>query len=227
MILGLPLLVVSFYFARKNLLKGKLMLAGTLGYFLYTYISYSFLTMYNPMFLIYVILMSASFFAFILTVMSFDFKNISTYFNSKMPVKFIGGFLIFLAVMIGFMWLGRIVPPLINGTSPEGLEHYTTLVIQALDLGFIVPAAMLSGVLLIKRKPFGYLLSSIIIIKGVTLLTAITAMAIRMLFAGVKVSFVELILFPLFNLIAVYCLILIMKNIMEHSGKILNDKEQC
>jgi hypothetical protein len=97
--------------------------------------------------------------------------------------------------MIGFMWLGRIAPSLINGTSPEGLEHYTTLVIQTLDLGFIVPAAMLSGVLLIKRKPFGYLLSSIIIIKGVTLLTAIIAMAIRMLFAGVKVSFIELILF--------------------------------
>jgi hypothetical protein len=53
------------------------------------------------------------------------------------------------------------------------------------------------------------------IIKGVTLLSAITAMAIRMYIAGVKVSFVELALFPLFNLIAVYCLVLIMKNIKE------------
>jgi hypothetical protein len=184
-------------------LKGRLLLTGTLGYFLYTYVSYSFLAMYNPLFLIYVILMSASFFAFALVMMSFDLEDLISYFNPKLPVKFVGGFLIFIAVTIGLMWLGRIVPPLINGTAPLRLEHYTTLVIQALDLGFVVPAAILSGVLLIRKKTFGYLLASVIIIKGITLLTAITAMAIGMVCAGVKVSFVEMMLFPLFNLVAI------------------------
>lgn len=214
-ILGIPLLIVSLYLSRRGLLKGRLLLAGTLGYFLYTYTSYSFLATYNPLFLIYVSLMSLSLFAFILTMMSFDTEKISSYFNRKMPVKFIGGFLIFLGTVLGLMWLGRIVPSLLNGTVPFGLEHYTTLIIQALDLGFILPTAIISGVLVIKRKSFGYLLASVITIKGLSMGTAITAMIIGQILAGVKIGFVELIMFPIFNLVIIYCMFLIMKNINE------------
>jgi hypothetical protein len=62
------------------------------------------------------------------------------------------------------MWLGRIIPSY-NNKIVAGLEHYTTLVIQALDLGFIVPVAIISGILLIKNNSLGYLLAPIIIIK--------------------------------------------------------------
>ncbi|NLM18792.1 MAG: hypothetical protein GX217_02060, partial [Clostridiaceae bacterium] len=55
-VLGVPLLVVSLFLALRGSLKGRLLLTGTLGYFLYTYISYVFLWMYNPMFILYVIL---------------------------------------------------------------------------------------------------------------------------------------------------------------------------
>lgn len=215
-LLAIPLLLISLYLSRKGLMKGKLLLAGTLGYFLYTYISYVFLWMYNPFFILYVTIMSASFFAFTLTMMSFDIENLSSYFDKRLPVKFIGGFQIFFSIVIGMLWLGRIVPSLMNGTPPIGLEHYNTLVIQGLDLGFIVPLAFLSGVLIIKRKPFGYLLSSVIIMKGITLGTAITAMIIGMAYAGVPISFVEILMFPSISLIIVYCLILILKNIKEN-----------
>lgn len=215
-ILAIPLLIISLYFTRKDLLKGRLLLTGTLAYFLYTYISYSFVWMYNSLFLVYVALMSTSFFAFLLTMMSFDkIENLPLYFNEKLPLKFIGGFIIFMGTAIGLMWLGRILPPLINGTIPVGLEHYSTLPIQALDLGFVVPAAIISGTLLIKRNPFGYLLSSVIIIKGITMLSAITAMIIGQILTGVTVSLVEIIIFPIFNLIIIFCLFLIMKNIKE------------
>lgn len=213
--LGIPLLMISLYLSRKGLIKGRLLLAGTLGYFLYTYISYVFLWMYNPLFLVYIILMSASFFSFTLTMMSFDLENLSLYFDKKLPVKFIGGFQIFFGTILLILWLGRILPTLINGIPPIGLEHYTTFVIQGMDLGFIVPAAFLSGVLILKRKPFGYLLSSVIIMKGITMGTAITAMIIGMVYAGVQISFVEIVMFPVISLVIIYCLILILRNINE------------
>lgn len=214
-LLGIPLLLYSLYLSSKGLIKGRLLLTGTLGYFLYTYVSYVFLWMYNPLFLVYVILMSTSFFSFTLIMMSFDLQNLNIYFSEKLPVKFIGGFQIVFAIVIGMLWLGRIIPPLIAGNAPPGLEHYTTLVIQGIDLGFLVPTAFLSGVLMLKRKPFGYLLSSIIIMKGVTMAAAITAMIIAMVYAGVEISIVEIIIFPLINLVIAYCLILILKNINE------------
>lgn len=215
-LLGIPLLLISLYLSNKESLKGRLLLTGTLGYFLYTYISYVFLWMFNSLFIVYVILMSASFFSFVLTMMSFDLENLHLHFNKKLPVKFVGGFQIFFAIALGMLWLGNIIPSSINGTVPEGLEHYTTLVIQGLDLGFIVPIAVISGVLILKRKPLGYLLSSVIIIKGITMGTAITAMIIGMVYAGVQVSFMEIVMFPIINLIIIYCLVLILKNTNEN-----------
>lgn len=219
MFLGIPLLLISLRISNKGLLKGKLLLTGTLGYFLYTYISYTFLSMYNSFFLIYVILMSMSFFAFTIMMLSFDMNNFSSMFSEKLPVKLVGGFLIFIAVVIGLMWLKIIASPLLSGTAPQQLEHYTTLTIQALDLGFVVPCSILGGVLIIKRRPLGYLLSSVLIIKCITMLTALTAMVIGQILAGVYVSTAVMIIFPLFNIIVCYPLYAILKSIRETNKK--------
>lgn len=211
--LGIPLLIISLSLTLKGSLKGKLLLTGTLGYFLYTYISYVFLWMYNPMFIVYVVLMSACFFAFTLSMMSVDINNISSAFSKKLPVKFLGGFQIFFAVALCLLWMGKIIPTITNHTVPVGLEHYTTLVIQGLDLGFIVPIALLSGVLLIKRKPFGYFLSSVVIMKGFTMGAALSAMIVGQYLAGISMGIIEMIMFPLFSLLIFGCMILLLINI--------------
>lgn len=211
--LGVPLLIGSFYLTVKGSLKGKLLLLGTLGYFLYTYASYSFLAMYNEFFLIYLLLFVCSFYAFILMMISIDMNDLKTQFSNQLPVKFIGGVSIFISVMLLMMWLGRIVPPLMEGTTPESLEHYSTLVIQVLDLVFIVPLGIISGILLIKRHALGYLLSSVIFIKGLTLGTAVTAMVISLIQAGETVSYVEIVVFPIFNLVVIYCLYLMLSDL--------------
>jgi len=212
LIIGIPLLILSLIFSNKKSLRGKLLLTGTLGYFLYTYTSYSFLAMYNKLFLIYVILMSLSFFAFVLNITSEKLKDINTHFDKNLPNKFIGIFTIIIGLGICFMWLGRIFQSFKNNLA-IGLEHYTTLVIQALDLGFIVPVAILSGVLIICKKALGYLLVPIILIKGTTLLLSIVMMIIFMMFSGVAVSIVEIAMFPIFTLICIFNLYLVMKNV--------------
>jgi hypothetical protein len=50
------------------------------------------------------------------------------------------------------------------------------LAIHALDLGLIVPLAILSGVLLTRRRGWGYLLASVASIKGLTMGIAVSAM---------------------------------------------------
>lgn len=212
---AVPFLLLSLYLSNKGMLKGRLLLTGFLGYFLYTYTSYCFLAMYNPLFLIYVGLMSSSFFAFTLMMMSFNMENLKNSFTDRLPVKFIGGFLIFTSVTILLMWLKRIVPSILSGSAPLGIEHYTTLPIQALDLGFILPAAVTSAILIMKKRPMGYLLSSVLLIKFITLLTAITAMIIAQALSGVSMSLVEIMVFPIVNLIIIYPLFLILGNIKE------------
>jgi hypothetical protein len=215
LVLGVPLLVLSLYLSRRNSLRGRILLTGTLGYFLYTYTTYTFVAMYNSFFLIYVLLMSASFFAFLLMMMSFEGGKTAA-FREKLPARRIGAFLLFMSIMVGLMWLGKIVPPLTQGGVPEGLEHYTTLGIQGLDLSVLIPVQIVAAVLLIKRRSSGYLLSSILIIKLITLLTSLTAMIVGQAAAGVKMSVVEMSLFPLFNVIAILCLVSVLRNIREN-----------
>ncbi|WP_160723848.1 hypothetical protein [Bacillus sp. USDA818B3_A] len=216
--IGIPLLIISLTLTKKGLVKGRLLLTGALGYFLYTYTSYSFLSMYSSMFLVYVIIMSASFFAFTLAMMSFDISEMPNLFRKELPVKFISGFLFVVSFMFGVMWLGKVVPPMIQHTPPDGLGHYTTLTIQALDLGFVIPVGFLAATLLIKRKPFGFLLAAVITFKEVTLVTALSAMAIMQVLAGVRISLITIPIILLINLIFLYTMVLILKNVKEVTG---------
>ena len=211
LIIGIPFLIISLILANRNSLRGRLLLTGTLGYFLYTYASYSFLVTYNRFFLIYVVLMSASLFSFILNFTSAELKSPEAHFNSKFPKKYIGISTIIMGAFVCFLWLGLILSS--AGRAPEALEHYTTLVIQAMDLGLIVPVTILSGILLLLNKSLGYLLSPVVIIKGSTLLLAVTMMAVFQVISGVRISIAELVMFPLFAVMCVVNLFLVIKNV--------------
>jgi len=214
---GIPLLALSLVLYWKGSLRGALLLAGTLGYFLYTYVSYVFLWMYNPLFLLYVVLMSMSFFAFLLVMGETSPGRVARRADPRMPVKWLGGFLIFFGMAVGLLWLGKILQSLVTGVPPQGLDHYTTLVIQGMDLGFVVPAACLAGVLLIRKKPWGYLLSAVLLVKGFTMGLALSAMIAAQAAAGVKMSAGELVVFPTLSLLVVYFLWEFLRHIRPES----------
>ncbi|NTW05962.1 MAG: hypothetical protein HGA27_07590 [Peptococcaceae bacterium] len=210
MFLGIPLLLISSYFSRKGLVKGRFLLAGTLGYFLVTYLFYLNMAIFNKMYLVYVALLSCSFFAFILTLLSFEIDKLKESFNKSFPVKFVGGFLIFNALTIALLWLSVVLPPLLKRTVPLQVEHYTTLVVQGLDLAILLPTAFVAGVLLIKGRPFGYLLAPVYFVFLSILMTALTAKVVAME-AGLPVVAV----IPIFNITAIICSGIILKNIKE------------
>jgi hypothetical protein len=118
--------------------------------------------------------------------------------EKKFLLKSLSGFLIFTSVTIGLLWLSIVIPPALDGSVPVETEHYTTLVVQALDLSILLPASFISGVLLIKRNPYGYKLASVYIIFLAILMTALTAKVIAMRSLGYNVIPVIFII-PVFN----------------------------
>ena len=155
--------------------------------------------------------MSLSFFCFIINFTSNELKNLDIHFKQKFPKKYIGIFTIIVGVFICFLWLDMIIPSI--DKAPAVLEQYTTLVIQALDLRFIFPVSILSGVLLLLNKSLGYLLAPVVIVKGTTLLLAVSMMAVFQVLSGVNISIIEMIMFPLFAIICTINLGIILKNI--------------
>jgi hypothetical protein len=211
--LGLPVLAVSFWLARRGSLRGGLLLAGTLGFFLYTYMSMCFGTAYNPLFLVYVALFAAGLYAFILSLMGFDLKSLPGRFSEKLPRVWIAGLLFFTAGFLTLAWLGRIY----NSFQPEAiayLENITTMFIQAMDLALVVPLCILSGILLLRRSAWGYLLASVGMLKFLTMGTAVSLMALNMARVGAPAE-AGLVIFPAITLINIVMVVILLRNITD------------
>jgi hypothetical protein len=180
---ALPLLAVSSWMTFRGSLRGRLLLTGTLGFLLYTYLSMCMLTAFNALFLVYVAIFGLSMYAFVLCMMSFDLENLPRHFSERLPRGWIAALLFLIGAFLALTWMGRILPPLVQNTPPL-LDNGTTMVIQAMDLSLIVPLAILSGVLLLRRSAWGYLLTSVFVLKAISLGLAVSAMVVNMTLAG-------------------------------------------
>ncbi len=207
---GLPLLIISTVLAFRGSLRGRLLLTGTLGFFLYTYMSMSMLTAYNNLFLVYVCLFGMSLYAFILSMLSFDLADLPAHFSPNLPGKTMAGLMFLVGAFLTLAWLGRILPPLLQNSTPA-LENTTTLVIQAMDLVLIVPLAVLSGILLLKRSAWGYLLGSVFILKSITMGLGVSAMGINMALKGVPDSLGILVPFLTITMVNIWLAVVLLK----------------
>jgi hypothetical protein len=167
LLVGIPLLVVATFLASRGALRWKLLQAGALWYFAYLLIAFG--GAYNPLFLVYVVIYSASILAFLLSLHAIDVGGLPGMFSPHFARRTIAWLVIGFGVLLALLWLGRIIPALLNGSVPVGLESYSTLFVQAGDLGLVVPLAILSGALLLRRRPVGYLLASVLLVKGARL----------------------------------------------------------
>jgi hypothetical protein len=194
LVLCVPLFVVSTYYAAKGSLRGRLVWTGMVFYFLYVYAMMAFLSAYNQLFLAYVAAFSLSLYTFAYSMLTLDVEAVKQSFAGA-PTRAAAGFMFLIVVAVSAMWLGMIMPSLISGERPAALETYTTLVVQALDLGVIVPMSLITGVLLLQKKAWGYALASLIFVKGITLGTAVLSMALFMSLNGVEVVLPQVIMF--------------------------------
>jgi hypothetical protein len=214
--IGVPLLLIALMWAKKGSLKGWFLLAGVLGYFFLTYLFYLVMGMYNYLFLAYTFLMGTTFFALTMTLLSFDLETLPFLFSEKTPTKFAGIFLIFNAFAIASLWLSVVVPPLLDGSIiPKDVAHYTTLIVQGMDLGLLLPLSLVSGWLLIKRTPFGYLMGTTYLIFLSLLMTALCAKIIAMGLLGSNI-FPVIFIIPTFMFVAVISATLLLKNIFDN-----------
>lgn len=215
--IAIPLLLMALSGYRKKLIKSHFILSGILGYFFVTYLFYLAMGMYNRMFLFYAALLALSFFGLFISIKCLNKQNRVYQFSEKTPAKPVGWFLIFNACCIAFLWLSIVVPSLMDGTIyPIELKQYTTLIVQGFDLGLLLPIAFVVGLLLINKKPEGYLYSTIYLVFLSLLMTALTAKIIAMAINGANVVPVVFII-PTFNLVTIISTYFMVKNIINNN----------
>jgi len=182
--IALPALIAAIFWSNRKSQRSRVFLTGILGYFLYGYGLLAFGAVYNSMFLVYVAIFSLSLYGFILAILSIDAEKLETLCTSKYPRALSIGIDIAVGTLLSFMWLARILPGIASGTPPSAIDGYHTLFVQASDLGVLVPVAFMSAWLLIKRRTEGYLIGTILLVKGATMGLAVAVMGVSMNLSG-------------------------------------------
>lgn len=149
--IGLPILLGSMWLAWRGKLVGLLCWPGALFFVLYNYIVYAFASPLNWAFLFYLALVMLSVYSLISLVASIDGKAVHQRLTGAVPERFAGGVLVGLGFLFFLRVIGVIVNALINGT----LMAETELATNTADF-FIAPAWVIGGILLWRRKEFGY-----------------------------------------------------------------------
>jgi len=215
LLIGIPLLLTGIFLSRKGTLRGQLLLTGALGYFLYTYGAMCFLTAFNPLFLVYVALFSLSLFGFILSMKNLNVDEVARHISNGFPRRAIASYFIIVAVFLTLAWLGLVASPSLTWTPPAGLESAITMVIQAMDLGVIVPTSLITATLLLKKQAWGYALSSVMLLKILTMGAALIAMIIGQILASVAIDPVISTIFVLISVSGIILGIVTLRNIQD------------
>lgn len=203
LLIGIPMLLCGLLLMKRGSVRGQLIHAGSMFYFLYTYLSYSYLSYFNELFLLYVALFSLSLAGSILALIDLNPVEVKNQVKDSFPATGIGVYLITMGVVLGLMWLGKILPALVSGVAPNGIDHYATLVIQANDLGIIVPTAIVVGILLLRRQPWGYTLAAVLLMKLLTMALALFSMLLFMKLSGTPAAMAETIIFSIMLLLGI------------------------
>lgn len=160
LIITIPLLLAAYIADIKGSVKGRILLIGALLPFLYCSASLTFSAAYNSLFLVYTAMLSASLYATITAITSFDLRLLDKRVKTGFPYKGIAIFLIIAGIGTLFIWISELLPSLISGVAPETLGPYTTMYTHGFDSAIITPAFILIGLDLLKHKPMGMLLAA-------------------------------------------------------------------
>jgi hypothetical protein len=178
--LVVPLLILTLVFAHKKSRVAVFVFGGTVFYVLYSFVVYAFGVHFNSMFLLYCATLGLSLYLFILFMMGMSEREVEGWFGPGLPSRFIGGYLILVAVMFYLLWLKDTLPAVLGGSVPSSVSDYDLLVnpVHVLDMAVALPGLIIAALLLVRKQRLGYILAPIALVFTVILAIALTGMVL-------------------------------------------------
>ena len=164
-----PLLALSALAAARGhgSVRARLVWLGGLGYVTYQY-GYVFAYGWSRLFLVYLALLSLSAFTLVAALTRLDVHHIDRAVAPQLPAARLGGFLLVVGGALGLMELAQIVPSIVTGDPPALVVDtaHPTSPVYVLDLGLVVPLMLLGGTWVRRRRPWGWVLAPVLLVKG-------------------------------------------------------------
>jgi len=162
LVVGLPILLGSMWFARRGSLIGLLIWPGALFYILYVYTFYILGVPFNILFLPYIALVTLSVYTIIGLVASIDGEEVRQRLSGKVPVRTTGGMFIIIAILFMAVDMFLIVTAIVS-RAPVSSTSYASWVT---DFTIQLPALLLVGILLWRHEALGYVAAPGLLFQG-------------------------------------------------------------
>ena len=152
-----PLLGVLGVGAARGSLRAYLGWSGCLAFTAYNYAIYTVSIQFGPLFLVWVAVLGLSVFALVGGLSTLPAATVKTRFAAR-ALMLPAWFVIAVGGLFALLWLSEIVPDLLAGDPSRSATDWDvpTNPVHILDLALFLPAVVTSGVLLLRRHPFGY-----------------------------------------------------------------------
>jgi hypothetical protein len=157
--LGVPLLVASIWLTRRGSIRGLLLWAGMLFYFVYSY--FYVIGGFNALFLVYIAIVSTSLYGLLSLLFAIDPDALRARFAAGTPARLVGGFFVGFSLLFALMWVGLTLASVMSEKPPDEVTHS----VVAIDLTVLLPLLFFGGVLLWLRRPWGYVLGGLLLTK--------------------------------------------------------------
>jgi len=186
------LVPVALRSVRAGSARAALLLLGLVGYLLYAGATTALGSAFGPLFLLEVAVVAAALPAFVLAALAVARPVLlATVHGPAYPRRPVGVFLLAASAVTAVVWAGPLVTALLSGTAPPTLGPSTTMVTDVLDLAVIVPAALVGGLLVLRRAPVGPLVAGPLLVLIAALLPSIVLGTVFQIGAGIRFGAAE------------------------------------
>ena len=153
-----PLLLVSAVLALRGALRAYLVWLGVVAFTVYSYVIYAFSVPFGPLFPVWSAVLGISLFSLIGGLRAVDAHDTAGRFGNPRMIKVSACFLLVVAGLFALLWLSEDLPAVLAGSVPQSVVEMglPTNPVHVLDYVFFLPAAMITGIGLLRRTHFAY-----------------------------------------------------------------------
>ncbi len=154
--LAVPTLAIALWMSGRGSGRARLVVAGSLGYLVYTYAIYAFQVVVSPVTPLHIAVLGLAAWALLLQAPALVRDTAGT--GAGLPRRTTAGFLALVAVLFAALWLGQIASAITSGELPVAISdlNLPTSAVYTLDLAFVLPLLALGAWLLVRNPDAGY-----------------------------------------------------------------------
>jgi hypothetical protein len=166
LLVAMPVLAASIVFARRGSARATAVWIGMLGYCVYDFAFYAYQPVFNDVFLPHLAILALSIQALALALAGVDRTTVGEALRNDRVARWVGALLVAVGAGQGALWIALIVRNAVTGELLADLPADGQHLVFALDLTLMMPALVVAGVLLFRRRAVGYLLATAASVLG-------------------------------------------------------------